>query len=213
MKVIPVQLQHIEYVVEIFCSAFQDSIEFFTPMNDKIKNAIYDLFKLLLITFGNGFMVAVYDEQVCGYIVMVDNIKKLWLKAFTSGYLFKMALKALLGKYGLNFQTLFQSIKNKLFYMKFEVSTQDSAQVLSIAVDSKYRGKGVGGQLLQAGLKYVSALGAKTVKLEARPDNVPAVKLYKKFGFKTIGKTQDLQGEWLIMVKNLANRGENQGDG
>lgn len=201
MKVTLAQPRHIDKAAELFCSAFKDSITFFTPINDKIKNAMKDIFHLLYWTFSKGFFVAVEDDEVCGYIIMADNVKKLWIQALTSGSIFKALFSLIIGRYGITFSTLYNIIKNKLFYLHFEISTKPSAQLLSIGVHPKYQGRGVGKQLLSKGIEYIESLGIRRIKLEARPDNISAVKLYEGFGFKTVGKARDLQGEWLVMVR------------
>lgn len=201
MKIILAQSRHIEAVAEVYCLAFENSITFFTPMTQKIKNAITDIFFLLYQVFGRGFMVAVKDDEVCGYIVMADDVKKLWIKALTSGYLLRAAVSVISGEYGLTLPTLYKIAKNKLFYLRFEMSTQPCAQLLSIAVCPKYHGEGIGQKLVTTGMKYIESLGVSRIKLEARPDNTPAIRLYKKFGFQIKGETKDLQGKWLIMVR------------
>ncbi|TYP52510.1 GNAT family N-acetyltransferase [Thermosediminibacter litoriperuensis] len=203
MKIIAAEIKHIEAVVDIFCAAFSRSIMFFTPLNSAVKRAFRDFFMLLRDTFNGGFMVAVDGNEVCGYIVMADDIKRLWLRAIFSGFLFKIFLKAIGGIYGVGLSTIYRVVKNKLCYMKFEVTTRPSAQLLSIAVAPEHHGRGIGKKLLEAGLKYMASLGVRRVKLEVRPDNAPAVRIYEKYGFKPAGKTRDLQGDWLIMVKEL----------
>jgi len=206
MRVIPASNEHIEAVVDIFCSAFENSISFFTPINDGLKKAFHHVFSLLLTVFGEGFMVALVEGKVCGYIVMADNIKRLWLHALFSGFLFKMAAELISGVFDLRLSTIYKIIKNKLFYMRFELSTDAIAQVLSIAVSPMHQGKGIGRRLLEAGIKHVESLGINKIKLEVRPENTAAVRLYESFGFHPKGKTRDLQGEWLIMVRDVAQK-------
>lgn len=205
MRVIPTAHKHIEAVVDIFCSAFENSISFFTPLNDGLKRALKHVFTLVWTVFSEGFMVAVDEDEVCGYIIMADNIKRLWGKALFSGFPLKMAAGYMSGVYNLKLSTICKILKNKLFYMRFELSTDTNAQVLSIAVDPKHQGKGIGRRLLEAGIRYMESRGIKKVKLEVRPENTPAVKLYESFGFYPIGKTRDLQGEWLIMLRDSSH--------
>lgn len=55
--------------------------------------------------------------------------------------------------------------------------------VMNLAVDPSYRGRGLGAELLQAGLAYLKGLGARQVELEVRTENEPAIRLYRRFGF------------------------------
>ena len=201
MKITLAQSQHNDTIVEIFCSAFENSITFFTPVTEQVKAAIRDVFGLLHRVFGQGFFVAVENDKVCGYIIMADDIKRLWREAITSGFLKNALISAVTGKYGLTLSTLYKIVKNKLLYFRFEMTTEPSAQVLSIAVHPEHQGKGIGQKLLERGISHIEALGIKKIKLEVRHDNIAAVRIYEKYGFCQVGKAEDLQGKWLIMMR------------
>ncbi|MCL1039588.1 GNAT family N-acetyltransferase [Shewanella submarina] len=64
--------------------------------------------------------------------------------------------------------------------------------ILSLAVDSEYRGKGIGKQLIRAGISAVPD-GVKRVMLTVSPDN-PARCLYEAEGFVEIGFEDDYFG-------------------
>jgi len=63
----------------------------------------------------------------------------------------------------------------------------DEAELLSIAVSSRRRGKGGSSPLLARHLARLQAAGARRVVLEVDEDNVPALRLYARFGFSEIG--------------------------
>lgn len=201
MKITLAQSQHNDTIVEIFCSAFENSITFFTPVSEQVKAAIRDVFGLLHRVFGQGFFVAVENDKVCGYIIMADDIKRLWREAITSGFLKNALISAVTGKYGLTLSTLYKIVKNKLLYFRFEMTTEPSAQVLSIAVHPEHQGKGIGQKLLEKGIGYIDALGIKKIKLEVRPNNIAAIRIYEKYGFCKVAEAEDLQGKWLIMMR------------
>ena len=71
-----------------------------------------------------------------------------------------------------------------------------------MAVLPSLQGQGIGSQLLKEGLAYLFAGGIPLVKLEVRPDNLAARRLYACQGFKECGTFADSQGEWLILEKN-----------
>src|ERR1700722_10138684 len=59
----------------------------------------------------------------------------------------------------------------------------DEAEILTIAVDPGWRHRGVGRDLLREHLQRAALAGAKALFLEVDGENVPAIKLYRRFGF------------------------------
>ena len=64
----------------------------------------------------------------------------------------------------------------------------DEVELISIAVDRKWRNKGVGALLMRALFEAVRMSPAKRMLLEVAADNAAALKLYGKFGFTTVGE-------------------------
>ncbi|MCW5721226.1 MAG: ribosomal protein S18-alanine N-acetyltransferase [Devosia sp.] len=62
----------------------------------------------------------------------------------------------------------------------------DEAELLTIAVDPKWRGKGVGRALLEAVFADLMLSPAKRMFLEVDEQNHAAIALYKRLGFVTI---------------------------
>ncbi|HHW17718.1 MAG TPA: GNAT family N-acetyltransferase [Firmicutes bacterium] len=64
---------------------------------------------------------------------------------------------------------------------------------LGMSVDPEYHGMGVGTALMKACLEVAEKWWRPArVELEVYPDNEPAVRLYRKFGFEVEGKKRDL---------------------
>ena len=63
----------------------------------------------------------------------------------------------------------------------------DEAHITTFATRSAWRRQGIGERLLAALLDLALARGAKEATLEVRPSNIPAKRLYEKFGFKVVG--------------------------
>ena len=63
----------------------------------------------------------------------------------------------------------------------------DDAQIMTIGVAKKYQRKGLASELLSTMIKTAEKIGAKRMLLEVRVDNVPALALYERFGFKKMG--------------------------
>ena len=63
----------------------------------------------------------------------------------------------------------------------------DEADLNSIAVSKDFRRKGIGDAIMFAMTETLSANGVESINLEVRVSNMPAIKLYKKYGFKECG--------------------------
>lgn len=57
----------------------------------------------------------------------------------------------------------------------------------NIAVDEKFRNQGIGEKLLTYGMNYYPLKKIMGFTLEVRVDNLPAIALYEKMGFVTVG--------------------------
>ncbi len=64
----------------------------------------------------------------------------------------------------------------------------DEAELLTIAVDPKGRGKGIGRALMDAVFADLMLSPARRMFLEVDEQNAPAVRLYKALGFEAISK-------------------------
>jgi ribosomal-protein-alanine N-acetyltransferase len=67
---------------------------------------------------------------------------------------------------------------------------QDEAEILSVAVAASWRGRGLARQLLDLHLRRLAGLGARTVFLEVGEDNAPARRLYRRAGFREVGRRE-----------------------
>lgn len=63
----------------------------------------------------------------------------------------------------------------------------DEAQVTNVAIAPKCQGRGLGTKLFSELVKVARERGATAMTLEVRPSNKPALALYEKFGFKSVG--------------------------
>ena len=64
----------------------------------------------------------------------------------------------------------------------------NQAEVMSVAVDPKLRGQGLGTLLFGELIRAVKARGATAITLEVRPSNAAAIKLYENFGLRSAGR-------------------------
>jgi [ribosomal protein S18]-alanine N-acetyltransferase len=63
----------------------------------------------------------------------------------------------------------------------------DEAHITTFATGRPWRRQGIGERLLLALLDLSAARGAHEATLEVRPTNIPARRLYEKYGFKNVG--------------------------
>jgi ribosomal-protein-alanine N-acetyltransferase len=65
---------------------------------------------------------------------------------------------------------------------------EDEAEILSVAVSERQRGRGLARALLNLHLRRLAGLGARTIFLEVDEHNVPALRLYQHAGFHEISR-------------------------
>jgi len=62
---------------------------------------------------------------------------------------------------------------------------------LGIVIDEVHRGKGLGSKLMENLLKLAQQENIREIFLTVLSDNLKALQLYEKYGFKRVGKTVD----------------------
>jgi ribosomal-protein-alanine N-acetyltransferase len=87
----------------------------------------------------------------------------------------------------------------------------DEAEILSIAVRERQRGTGLGRALLDLHLRRLAGEGARTVFLEVDETNIPAIRLYRRAGFREVGRrpnyyprTDGVSSTALVLRRDLA---------
>ncbi|MFT4111062.1 ribosomal protein S18-alanine N-acetyltransferase [Propionicimonas sp.] len=83
----------------------------------------------------------------------------------------------------------------------------DMADLHRVVVRPEFRGQGVAASLLRAGLEWAAAVGGRRMLLEVRPDNEPAVALYRRLGFAPVTTRRDYYGpgrDAVVMLRHLA---------
>ena len=90
----------------------------------------------------------------------------------------------------------------------------DEAEVLTLAVAPAFRRRGLGADLLEAGLVLAGLQGAESAFLEVAQDNHAALALYNKAGFDTVGRrgayyarVQGPAADALVLRKTLTPAG------
>jgi len=99
---------------------------------------------------------------------------------------------------------IWRIFRNKLLFVTQgqKYRTNGDAQLLNVAVDPAYQGRGIAGQLVVEGLEIMRAQGVPEIRLEVRPGNRAAMRVYARTGWREVGRTRDIEGEWVVMVAN-----------
>jgi ribosomal-protein-alanine N-acetyltransferase len=66
----------------------------------------------------------------------------------------------------------------------------DEAEILSIAIDAAYRGRGLSRDLLLTHLGHLAGRGVRSIFLEVEENNAPARRLYEGTGFTIVGRRE-----------------------
>jgi ribosomal-protein-alanine N-acetyltransferase len=66
----------------------------------------------------------------------------------------------------------------------------DEAEILSIAIDASYRGRGLSRDLLLTHLGHLAGRGVRSIFLEVEENNAPARRLYEGTGFAVVGRRE-----------------------
>lgn len=82
------------------------------------------------------------------------------------------------------------------------------AEILSVAVAAPRRGRGLGRQLLDLHLRRLAGLGTRAVFLEVDANNAPALRLYERARFRSVGRREgyyppDQSSAALILRRDL----------
>lgn len=197
------QQKDIEFCTKILIEGFYSQLN--TLFGNFIPfNLLFDILKSFMHLENNGFIVAEDDNVITGFILASKSMQKLIFR-FIKYSFSKILLKFIKGKYKK------VSIKNILFiivqfiYFNFQSINHISfsqGQILVLSVDSAYRRKGIGQTLLNKGTQYIKKF-AKSVKLEVRQNNIPAINLYIKEGFVVKQKIKSPIGISLVLIKNF----------
>lgn len=152
----------------------------------------------------SGFLAAREDGRLVGYAIFVSSLKRVQRHAVLSGAIFRWAFAALRGGFGLRMSALPRILLNKLSFVRSggRYRATGDAQLINIAVDPTAHGRGIATALVMAGLQAMRDLGVPEIRLEVRPWNTAALRLYEKTGWHQAGRTRDLEGEWVVMTAN-----------
>lgn len=118
---------------------------------------------------------------------------------------FKNASPKKLIRYSKNSRNIFYVMKSKskivgycIYYLKPTLSLkgfEKNSVVSSIATDRNFRGMGFAERLLRSSIEEMKINGISAVLLYVNVNNLPAIKLYKKIGFREIKLVKNICGQ------------------
>ena len=130
-------------------------------------------------------MAVVVEKMRCADIAGLIEIEKAsfahpWSEENFEAELEKGSSVFLVAKYG----------EKAVGYIGFD-TVLDEGYTYNVAVLPEYRRQGIADLLLSAALDMCRELKLAFLSLEVRETNEPAISLYKKHGFETVGKRRD----------------------
>lgn len=192
-------------VAQLFSEAFPDSVEHTMGGEPPPLGLLADAFHMCLDVDPDGFFVAADDTgRLAGYIIAPVAVNRIWRRALSGGYAWRWIGDLLAGRLRFTGATVRIAVNDKLaFWRSQKIADEIHSRILSIGVAPWARGQRIGGELLDRAIARFRISGVHRVRLEVRPWNTPAVRLYDRRGFRVVGRTRDTQGEWLILVLEL----------
>lgn len=192
-------------VAAVFQAAFPESVGHIYGHGRQPQPALTaSLFAVCLASEPDGFWVACAQGQVVGYIFAPIHLSRVWKVALARGDVLRWAWGWLSGQYGLGLRPIGLVLANKLSFFRHAVSDREKAdaRILSVAVHPDAQGQGIARRLCTLAMARFDATGVSRSRLEVRPENAAAVKIYTDLGFRQVGVMTDSQGDWAIMIRN-----------
>ena len=200
------KLEDVPTIAALFMESFAESVLHHCGGKMPKKQAMEDVFTLVYQAEPEAaFLARMVNGPCVGYCFAPTRLSGLWLRALWGGHLLKWTWRWITGQYGFGLHPLKVIVMNKVAFLQSAIKPTQTAnaRILSIAVAPASRGRGIASQLMKVALDYFRHQQVPRVRLEVRPNNEAAIRVYKKLGFVEGGYTQDSQGKWLIMFKEM----------
>ncbi len=179
MEFVRIETKHTAQLAKLHIQGIKTG--FISSLGEDFVTELYKAVADSKCSFG---FVAVEDGKVCGFAAFSTNLNSLYKftlrqKGFKFAFLIihkVLSLKIIKRA----FETLIYPLRIKKMKLPF------STVLLSIAVDTESRGKGLGKKLLQMGFEECRKRGVESVRVLVGADNKPANNLYQNCGFKLL---------------------------
>jgi len=200
------KLSDIPVIAALFTISFKESVLHHCGGRLPAPQAMQDVFTLVYQAEPSAALLARNVQgQYVGYCFAPTKLSGLWLRALWGGHLLKWTWRWLTGQYGFGLHPIKVIVMNKLAFLHSSMvpAQTANARILSIAVAPEARGQGIASQLIGVAIEYFRTRNVTRVRLEVRPDNLAAMRVYEKWGFVQDGYTTDSQGKWLILFREM----------
>ncbi len=193
-------------IARVYLRAFPDSLRaLHSPQLSAL--AVGDVMRAPLLADPGCLLVAHAPAgEIVGYVIAVTDVS-LVLHAILFRWLVpKWLVRWLRGVYHLSPRGAWALLRDAL-HLRGAARMRDAdvpARLLSLAVDPDWQNRGIGEQLLETAFQRLRELGRPRVRLEVRPENLPARRLYEKTGFAAVGEFSDTRGRWIVMVASTS---------
>jgi [ribosomal protein S18]-alanine N-acetyltransferase len=172
-------------------------------IHTRLVKYLMSLNKLLRDTAGN-LMVKQWKTIEKEDIVSIEDsmlpeVLRIQTEGFKNGNLEKLV------KYSKNFRNIFYVIKSRdkivgycIYYLKPALSLkgfEKQSVICSIATDRNFRGRGFAERLLKSSIEEMKVNGISSILLYVNINNLPAIQLYEKIGFREIKQIQNICGQ------------------
>lgn len=190
----PILVSDVKQIASLHTKVFPDY--FMTLMGQRFLELFYKQFVNQQRNYG---FVAVYDTSIIGYIVGTTDSYSLYRNFYYNNF----AMLALITFKGFMDSRLRRNIMSRTYHIRmaikslfcrkqkpnktnYEINSSNCvARLLSIAVESQYRGSlyGIADQLVETFCKRLCQDGVDRVGLGVFTDNLPAIAFYNKNGW------------------------------
>jgi [ribosomal protein S18]-alanine N-acetyltransferase len=161
-------------------------------------------FRILLRDTAGSFLVKKWKPIEKKEIVSIeDSMLPEVLRIHSEG--FKNGSPEKLIKYSKNSRNIFYVIKSKekivgycTYYLKPELSLngiEKQSIIFSISTDRNFRGQGFAERLLKSSIEEMKVNGISSIILYVNINNIPAIQLYEKIGFRKIEQVKNICGQ------------------
>lgn len=117
----------------------------------------------------------------------LNQIQDCLIQDFDDFWSFSMLQQELQNAQNLNSQYFVAKIEDEIVGFIGLLTIVDEVNIMNVVVKKNKRHLGIGSLLLEKAISYSKELNCTSITLEVNVNNIPAIKLYKKYNFEQVG--------------------------